>query len=171
MPAGSCGALGLAVLTLLFVGSSVESLIQAVLQRLWPASCLCPQPRFHPLQVLKKSLCMVKSHWKEKQDYAFACEQMKSIRQDLTVRPLDARAPWCQPACPAGPSLTLLFATAQVQGIRTEFTVEVYETHARIALEKVRKGARPLPWVSHSSLEPSYGCLSSRPSLHAPPSG
>lgn len=92
----------------------------------------------------------VKAHWKTNQDYAYACEQMKSIRQDLTVGYLHIGF-----ICPAvvlsfynvDLSLSKLFffiylffplsITMQVQGVRTDFTVEVYECHARIALEKV----------------------------------
>lgn len=56
-----------------------------------------------PEDVLRRALEMVKSTSKS---YLFKCEQLKSIRQDLTV-----------------------------QRIRDEFTVEVYETHGRMALE------------------------------------
>jgi hypothetical protein len=63
--------------------------------------------QIRPEAVLKKSLQMLKQKWKNKEaDYNYINEQFRSIRQDMTI-----------------------------QNIQNEFTVKVYETHARIALE------------------------------------
>lgn len=67
-----------------------------------------PNPELvRPLPVLQKTLELLKKKWKKENNYAYICDQFKSLRQDLTV-----------------------------QHIKTEFTVNVYEIHARIALEK-----------------------------------
>ncbi|KAI8098809.1 SAC3/GANP/Nin1/mts3/eIF-3 p25 family-domain-containing protein [Halteromyces radiatus] len=60
-----------------------------------------------PLSILKKTYKHLRKKWRKEHNYSYICEQFKSMRQDLTV-----------------------------QCIRNEFTVKVYETHARIALEK-----------------------------------
>ena len=60
-----------------------------------------------PLPVLEKMLDLLKKKWRKENNYVYVCDQFKSMRQDLTV-----------------------------QHIKNEFTVNVYEIHARIALEK-----------------------------------
>lgn len=60
-----------------------------------------------PLPVLKQTLKLLKDKWRNGIDYGFICDQFKSLRQDMTV-----------------------------QRIKSDFTVQVYEIHARIAIEQ-----------------------------------
>lgn len=67
-----------------------------------------PDPaNVRPLAILERTLELLKKKWRDEQNYSYICDQFKSLRQDLTV-----------------------------QHIKSDFTVTVYEIHARIALEK-----------------------------------
>lgn len=67
-----------------------------------------PKPEtVRPEHILKKSVEYVTQKWEATKDFTYVNEQFKSIRQDLTV-----------------------------QGIRDDFTVYVYEKHARITLSE-----------------------------------
>ena len=59
-----------------------------------------------PEPVLHKALAHIKNRYLQTEDFEWSNEQLKSVRQDLTV-----------------------------QNIRNNFTLDVYETHARILLE------------------------------------
>ncbi|KAF2217622.1 hypothetical protein CERZMDRAFT_92273 [Cercospora zeae-maydis SCOH1-5] len=67
-----------------------------------------PNPNtVRPLPLLEQALEHVIARWKDAKDYTYVCDQLKAIRQDLTV-----------------------------QHLKNKFTIRVYEAHARIALEK-----------------------------------
>jgi len=70
-----------------------------------------------PLPVLLEAFEMVRRRWEAEADYAYACEQLKAIRQDLTVQHL---------------SLS--------DGPRARFALAVYEYHARLALRAGDEG-------------------------------
>ena len=58
--------------------------------------------------MLREALALVRARWEKDGDYDYAKEQLKSIRQDLTVQ--------------------------RVRG--SKLAADAYETHARIALER-----------------------------------
>uniref|UniRef100_A0A7N0UCR1 PCI domain-containing protein n=1 Tax=Kalanchoe fedtschenkoi TaxID=63787 RepID=A0A7N0UCR1_KALFE len=82
---------------------TVKGTCQEIEKRYLRLTCAPDPATVRPEEILEMALAMVQNSQK---NYLYKCDQLKSIRQDLTV-----------------------------QRIRNRFTVQVYETHARLALE------------------------------------
>jgi SAC3 family protein LENG8/THP3 len=86
-----------------------------------------PKPSLvRPLHILKLALENVKQKYVENEDYSFACEQLKSIRQGILLSSFFSFLTR---------SLLCLLKDLTVQNIHNRFVAHVYETHGRIALE------------------------------------
>lgn len=89
--------------------TSIERVVgqSQLLEKPYLRLCGPPDPALvRPEHVLRQALKHCIDKWRSEKDYRFIEEQFRSIRQDMTV-----------------------------QGIRNAFTIEVYETNARVALE------------------------------------
>lgn len=102
----------------------------------------CSAVDVRPPEVLRQALELVKRRWTEGWDYKDCCNQLKSIRQDLTVQHirtvLTVQASGCRPrysylhvGCMAGGAAFYLSSRAWWLLVG----VQVYETHGRIAIE------------------------------------
>lgn len=106
----------------------------AVLEKNYLRLTSAPHPSVvRPEPVLVKTMNMLKKKWGAQQVvYPWICSQFKSVRQDLTVQHiLNSKFRRIEE------NISLLCSSHSLLLLlpRTDFTVHVYETHARVALE------------------------------------